>query len=248
MRIIAKLDIKGSNVVKTVRNEGLKVVGEPIALARKYYKDGIDEIVYMDIVASLYGRNLDFDLLKAVSKDIFVPLTVGGGIRSLHDIESALRAGADKVAINTYAVQHPEFISQAAERFGAQCIVLAIDAKKTDSGRYEVYTDGGREKTGVDVLEWVQKATTLGIGEIVLSSVDRDGTRSGYDVDLVRRVSEVASTPVVAHAGAGTLADISEVSHMGVSAVSLSSLLHYEDVSVKEIKEYLAKEGIKVRV
>lgn len=248
MRIIARLDIKGSNVVKTVRNEGLRVVGEPVSLARKYYEDGIDELIYMDIVASLYGRNLDFDLLKAVSTDVFVPLTVGGGIRSLHDIESALRAGADKVAINTYAVHHPEFLSQAIERFGAQCIVLAVDAKKTDSGTYEAYTDGGREKTGIDVMEWITRATELGVGEIMISAVDKDGTRSGYDIDLIEQVAKITTAPVIAHAGAGSLEDVASACHTGASAVSLSSLLHYGDVSVKEIKTSLSDKHMSIRL
>ena len=247
IRIIARIDIKGPNVVKTVRTEGLRVVGEPVVLAQKYYDAGIDEIMYMDIVASLYERNLDFDLLKRVSQNVFIPLTVGGGIRSLGDIAVALRAGADKVAINTYALRNPEFLKEAVERFGAQCIVLAVDAKKKDDGSWEAYTDGGRERTGVDVVSWIKKAIEIGVGEIALTSIDADGTRKGYDLELIKAVSVVSIVPLIVHAGAGKVEDIVEAVQAGGDAVCLSTLLHYNDLEVHDIKKALSASEIPVR-
>lgn len=247
MRVIARLDIKGPNVVKTVRTEGLRVVGDPVALAQKYYEEGIDELVYMDIVASLYQRNLDFELLKAVSENIFVPLTVGGGIRSLNDIASALRAGADKVAINTFAVHNPEFLREACERFGAQCIVLSVEAKKTAEGGWEAYTDGGREKTGVNAVEWISQAIELGVGEILLTSVDADGTRAGYDFELIKAVAG-SRVPVIAHGGAGNEKDVLTAVHAGADAVSASSIYHYGLTSIVQVKHYLRENDIVVRV
>src|SRR3990167_1380635 len=175
VRIIPRLDIKGPNVVKPVMTEALRIVGNPRELAYRYYKEKADEIVYMDIVASLYGRNLDLDQLKTVTEGIFIPITVGGGIRSIGDINNALRAGADKVAINTNAISHPEFLKEAVETFGAQCIVLSVDAKKQANGQYEPYTDGGREKTGKEVVPWVKKAIEMGVGEIMVASIDKEG-------------------------------------------------------------------------
>src|SRR3989344_4585388 len=176
VRIIPRLDIKGPHVVKGIHLEGLRVIGDPSNLAYKYYRDGADEILYLDIVASLYERNFDFDLLKSVSKKIFIPKTVGGGVRSINDINNALRAGADKIAINTFAVHHPEFITEAVHKFGSQCIALSVEAKKTNDGHWETYTDGGREKTGVDSISWIKKAISLGAGEIIITSIDQDGT------------------------------------------------------------------------
>src|SRR3989338_7676631 len=196
IRIIPRLDIKGPHVVKGVHTEGLRIVGIPHKLARSYYEHGADELVYMDIVASLYQRNLDFDLLRSVADVVFIPLTVGGGIRTVHDVNNALRAGADKVAINTYAVRHPPLISAAAKEFGSQCIVLFIEAKKQADGRYEAYTDGGREHSGIDAVEWARRGEELGAGEILVSSIDRDGTRKGYDIELVRRIAASAKVPV----------------------------------------------------
>src|SRR3989344_2937347 len=182
VRLIPRLDIKGSNIVKGVHTEGLRVVGHPKELALKYYQEGADEIAYMDIVASLYDRNLDFDQLRSVCDNIFIPFTVGGGIRSINDINNALRAGADKVAINTHAIHHPEFLAEAARNFGSQCIVLSIEAKKIRVNKWEAYTEGGRERTSVDVVEWARTAIDLGVGEIMLTSIDQDGTQRGYDM------------------------------------------------------------------
>ncbi len=248
MRVIARLDIKGQNVVKTVRTEGLRVVGDPKVLARKYYEGGIDELMYIDIVASLYQRNLDFELLKSVSENIFIPMTVGGGIRSLHDIALALRAGADKVAINTFAVSHPEFLKEAAQKFGSQCIVLSIEAKKTPQGSWEVYTDGGRERTGVDVVAWAKKAIELGVGEILLTSVDVDGTRDGYDIALIKAVAAISPVPVIAHGGAAGAEDMLKAREAGAAAVSASSIFHYNVTTIGAVKETLHEAGVPIRI
>jgi len=248
IRIIPRLDIKGPNVVKGVFAEGLRVVGSPKDLAERYYKEGADEMIYMDIVASLYQRNLDFDLLKSVAENIFVPFTVGGGIRSVHDINNALRAGADKVAINTYAINNPGFLSQAVNVFGSQCIVISIEAKNTDDGKWEAYTDGGREKTGVDAIDWIKRTINLGVGEILLTSIDRDGTKTGYDMELLEAVGSFAPIPVICHGGAGTKSSIEDaISGSRVDAISISSAFHYEDFSISDLKKHLAENNINVR-
>ncbi|PIR93153.1 imidazole glycerol phosphate synthase subunit HisF [Candidatus Falkowbacteria bacterium CG10_big_fil_rev_8_21_14_0_10_43_10] len=249
IRIIPQLNIKGPNVVKPVNTEGLKVVGNPRDLAMRYYQEGADEIIYLDVVASLYQRNLDFDQLKKVCAGIFIPFTVGGGIRSLDDINNALRAGADKIAINTYAVNNPNFISRAIKIFGSQCIVLFVEAKRTGNKKWEAYTDGGREKTGVDAIEWIKKAIKLGVGEILITSVDHDGRRQGYEIDLMKEIASFSPVPVIAHGGAGTPEMIKEVILEGrADAVSASSILHYGEYSLKEIKRHLAGNNINVRL
>lgn len=248
IRIIPRLDIKGPNVVKPIQTEALRVVGNPKEMARRYYDEGADEILYLDIVASLYQRNIDFELLKSATKDIFIPFTVGGGIRSIRDINYALRAGADKVAINTYLVKNPAFISEAVRKFGSQCIVLFVEAKKQPSGMYEVYTDGGREHSGIDALDWIRRAVDLGVGEILITSIDRDGTRRGYDLELLKKVSAIAPIPVIAHGGAGELESLTEaVSLAGADALAVSSIFHYKNNAIGKAKDYLAGQGISVR-
>ncbi|PIQ69032.1 MAG: imidazole glycerol phosphate synthase subunit HisF [Candidatus Taylorbacteria bacterium CG11_big_fil_rev_8_21_14_0_20_46_11] len=248
IRIIPLLNIKGQNVVKPVHTEALRVVGNPRELAKRYYEGGADELIYLDIVASLYQRNLDFDLLKGVAEEIFIPLTVGGGIRTIGDINNALRAGADKVAINTHAILHPEFISEAAKEFGSQCIVLFIEAKKKANGEYEAYTDGGREPSGVNVVDWARRGIEQGAGEILISSIDQDGTRKGYDLSLVERISSVSSIPVIAHGGAGNPESITQVIQEGkADAVALSSVFHYGECTIQEVKQYLSEKDIAVR-
>lgn len=249
IRIIPRLDIKGLNVVKPVMTEALRVVGDPQELAMRYYREGADEIAYMDIVASLYGRNLDFDQLQKVTEGIFIPITVGGGIRSIGDINNVLRAGADKVAINTYATRHPKFLKKAVETFGAQCIVSQVDAKKQPNGRYEVYTDGGREKSGREVVSWTKEVIKMGVGEIMIASIDRDGTRDGYDLALVKSITAFSPVPVIVHGGAGSLDSILEAISVGAAdAVSASSIFHYKDFKTRDVKKYLAKKGINVRL
>ncbi len=249
IRIIPRLDIKGPNIVKPVHTEALRIVGNPIELAQRYYNEGADEIIYMDIVASLYQRNLDFDLLKLVAENIFIPLTVGGGIRTIYDINNALRSGADKVAINTYAVHHPEFISKAVKEFGSQSIVLSIEAKKQPDGTWEAYTDGGRERSGVDAVKWAEKAIELGAGELMITSIDRDGTKRGYELDLIEKIADFANIPVIVYGGAGNLESILEAIKTGkADAVSAASIFHYNNFLISDIKKYLKNSGINVRM
>ena len=203
----------------------------------------------MDIVASLYQRSFDFELLKSVSRDIFVPFTVGGGIRTIQDIRNALRVGADKVAINTHAVKNPEFLSDAAKIFGSQCIVLFIEAKKTGERRWEAYTDGGREKTGLDAVEWAKRAVDLGVGEILITSIDKDGTQKGYESELVSAITSWAPIPVIAHGGSGAFESVEKVIFKDkADAVALSSSFHYKNFSVKELKEHLFDKSVDVRL
>lgn len=248
IRIIPRLDIKGPNVVKGIHCEGLRIIGNPKELAMKYYKDGADELLCMDIVASLYQRNFDFDILRSLVQNIFIPITVGGGIRSINDINNALRAGADKVAINTYGIQNPKFLNEAVKKFGSQCIVLSVEAKRQNNNMWEAYTDGGREYTGINAIEWIKKAINLGVGEIVLTSIDREGSRKGYDLDLINAVTAFADIPVIAHGGANTKESIIEVLIKArPDAVALSTPLHYNDWTIKNLKKMLIKNKFNVR-
>ncbi|MFH1325863.1 MAG: imidazole glycerol phosphate synthase cyclase subunit [Candidatus Falkowbacteria bacterium] len=249
IRIIPRLDIKGPNVVKPVYTEALRIVGNPIELAQRYYNGGADEIIYMDIVASLYQRNLDFDLLKSVAENIFIPLTVGGGIRTIYDINNALRSGADKVAINTYAVHYPEFIFEAVKEFGSQSIVLSIEAKKQSDGTWEAYTDGGRERSGMDAVKWAKKAIELGAGELMITSIDRDGTMCGYELDLIKKIADFANIPVIVYGGAGNPKSVLKVIKEGkADAVSAASIFHYNNFLISDIKKYLKNSDINVRL
>lgn len=249
IRIISRLDVKGPNIVKGIHTEGLRVVGNPVDLAIKYYQQNADEIIYLDIVASLYERNLDFDLLKSVAQNIFIPMTVGGGIRSLGDINNALRAGADKVAVNTFAVKHPEFLKSAVSQFGSQCIVLSVEAKKIGADNWEAYTDGGREKTGVDAVNWIKQAIDIGIGEIILTSIDMDGTKKGYELPLISRIAEFSPVPVIAHGGASGPESIAELfAKTNVDAASIASILHYDNYSISDIKAYLKEAHLKINL
>lgn len=249
VRIIPRLDIKGPNVVKGIHMEGIRIVGNPRELALAYTAQGADELVIMDVVASLYQRNLDFELLKTIVDDIYIPITAGGGIRSLHDMSQALRAGADKVALNTYAIHHPEIIREAAETFGAQCVVVSIEAKKIHNGFWEAYTDGGREKTGINAIDWARKAIAMGAGELMVTSIDAEGARGGFDHDLIREVSSLSPISVIAGGGAGALETISEIiAAGGPDAVAIASVLHYGDMTVQEVKNHLLKQKIPVRL
>lgn len=232
IRVIPRLDVKGTNVVKGVHLEGLRVVGEPGKFAQAYYLDGADEIIYMDSVASLYGRNNLHNIVSQAAEHIFIPLTVGGGIRTLEDVQSLLKAGADKVAINTALFKTPELISQVAERFGSQCMVVSIDVVKNEHGQYVCLTDNGREETGVEVMSWVDKVIELGAGEILLTSVDQEGTGEGFDLELIKMVSNHAPIPVIACGGAGNNSHVFDVVEQGCAdAVSVASILHYEMLS-----------------
>lgn len=228
IRLIPRLDIKGPNLVKGVHMEGLRVLGKPESFARFYCEQGADELIYMDAVASLYGRNSLLEIVERTSKEIFIPLCVGGGLRSVDDIRTVLRAGADKVSINTAAVRRPELIREASRAFGSSTIVVAIEAIRRSDGRYEAYVDYGREKTGVDAFDWALQAVDLGAGELVVTSIDREGTGKGFDVELTRRISESVPIPVIAHGGAGSATDICDVIVNGrADAVNIASILHY---------------------
>lgn len=227
-RIIPRLDIKGPNVVKGVHFEGLRVLGRPELFASIYYEDGADELIYIDTVASLYGRNNLEEIVRKTAEKIFIPLTVGGGVRSVKDMENLLRAGADKIAINTAAILNPALISEGAKVFGSQCIVLSVQAKERGPGKYECLTDNAREETGIDVFDWVRRAVDLGAGEILLTSVDRDGTGRGYDIGLTSTVAMMVSVPVIASGGAGCIRHVQDVVDLGkADAVCAASIFHY---------------------
>ena len=244
IRIIPRLDIKGPNLVKGIHLEGLRVLGKPEHFAEYYYENGADELIYMDVVASLFGRNSLLHTIERTSKKIFIPLTVGGGLRTLDDIRTVLEAGADKVSINTAAVQRPELIKEASRRFGSSTIVVSIEAIKKSDGFYEAYTDNGREKTGVDVFDWALKVVELGAGEIMLTSIDREGTGKGFDLELTRKVSESVPIPVIACGGAGKISHVNDVITEGkADAVSLASILHYNFVKQYKTDDDFSGEG-----
>ena len=248
LRIIAKLDVKPPYVVKPVHFEGLRKVGKPAELARKYYEQGADEIIYIDIVASLYQRELLVPHIQETSENVLVPLGVGGGVRNLNDFSSLFHSGADKVLINTEAVQRsPDLINQASVTFGAQSVVLNIEAKKLPFGTWECYTDCGRIRSSRNVLEWVQEAEKRGAGEIVLQSVDRDGRHRGFDLDLIQQVVNLVDIPVVAASGAGTLEDILSVAKIpNLGGIAIASLLHYDEYTIEDIRVFLREHGVEV--
>jgi cyclase len=248
IRIIARLDIKGPNLIKGIHLEGLRVMGSPNEHALRYYRQGADELIYMDCVASLYGRNHLGDIIKAAAKDIFVPMTVGGGIRSVDDVTEILRAGADKVAVNTAAVANPQLISNIARRFGSQSMVLSIEAKQVSPDHWEVYTNNGRERTGLDVVEWVKHGVAMGAGEILVTSVDKEGTRKGFDVALVKAVSSEIAVPVIASGGMGKPEDLlAVVNEGGADAVAMADILHYKRAEIGGIRAIAEKAGLGVR-
>jgi cyclase len=248
IRLIPRLDIKGQNLIKGIHLEGLRVIGDPQEFATWYYNQGADELIYMDIVASLYGRNNLLEIVQRTAQHVFVPMTVGGGIRSTEDVKTILRAGADKVAINTAALGRPELITEVARQFGSQCMVLSIEAKKIREGFWEAYTDNGRERTGKDVIEWAIRGLELGAGEILLTSVDQEGTGKGFDCELVRKVSEAVSVPVIASGGMGNPQHLIDVCRQGnADAVAMADIIHYKKMSLPEIRNQVSMEGISVR-
>lgn len=276
VRIIPRLDIKGPNLVKGIHLEGLRVLGKPEDFAEYYYKNGADELLYVDIVASLYDRNSLHEIITKTAKKIFIPLTVGGGIRDINDIKQILRAGADKVSLNTAAIKNPPLIQKASRLFGSSTIAVTIEAIKQSNNRYLAYTDNGREFTNIDVLPWAKKVEELGAGEIILTSIDKEGTGLGFDLDLIKLVSNSVSIPVVAHGGPGTLQHLRDAIEMGASAISVASMLHYDflkknsspvdadegnstfltsgkpptyikPASIKQIKKYLSAKNITCR-
>jgi len=248
IRLIARLDIKGPNLIKPINLEGLRVIGSPNEYALRYYNQGIDELIYMDSVASLYGRNSLGDIVKNAAQDIFVPITVGGGIRSIDDVTEMLRCGADKVAVNSAAVKNPTLISDIAQRFGSQCMVLSIEAKRIASDVWEVYIDNGRERTDLDVIEWVKRGVELGAGEILLTSIDQEGTRKGFDISLVQSVTNQVSVPVIASGGMGHKEDFIDVVSEGrADAVAIADIFHYKRETVQSVRRAAILNGIKVR-
>lgn len=248
IRLIARLDIKGSNLIKGVHLEGLRVIGSPAEYAQKYYMQGADELLYMDCVASLYGRNHLADMIRDAAQNIFVPMTVGGGIRSLDDATELLRSGADKVAVNTAAITRPALISEIAHRFGSQCMVLSVEAKEVADGRWEAFTDGGRERSGRDAVEWAKEAVALGAGEILVTSIDREGTRRGFDIRLTRAVSETVGVPVIASGGMGRPEHIiTAVQEGGADAIAIADMLHYNRASIDDVRVVALNHGISVR-
>lgn len=248
-RIIARLDVKSHNVVKGIHLEGLRVMGQPGDLARQYYAHGVDELLFMDVVASLYGRNNLLPVVMDAAKDVFVPLTVGGGIRSLDDIFAVLRAGADKVAINTEAVARPEIIREAAQAFGSQCIVLSVEAKFREGGWWEALTDNGRQTTGRNVMEWIKEAESLGAGELLITSVDQEGTRKGFDLGLAAEVRKQIKIPVIFCGGAGAIEDVADILVSGkVDAVCCASIFHYGICRIPDLKRALMAKNLDVRL
>ncbi|MFP4081133.1 MAG: imidazole glycerol phosphate synthase subunit HisF [Candidatus Aminicenantes bacterium] len=247
VRIIPCLDVEDGKVVKGIKFKGIRYAGDPEELAGLYNHQGADEIIFLDIAATYKSRKIMIDVVEKVSKKVFVPLTVGGGIRNIQDMRELLNAGADKVSICSAALENPELIRDGAAVFGSQCMVLSIDAKRMDDS-WHAFVKGGREDTGIDALEWAQRGEQLGAGEILLNSIDSDGTRAGYDLELTRRVSEKASIPVIASGGAGNLNQIFEAIETGkADAVLVASLLHYKEYSVSDIKSYLKKRWIRIR-
>lgn len=245
IRIIPRLDIKGPNLVKGIHLEGLRVLGKPERFAKYYYESGADELMYCDVVASLYGRNTLTDIIKRTAEEVFIPITVGGGIRTLDDIKTVLRAGADKVSLNTAVINRPALVSEAANRYGSSTIIVSIEAIKIPNGSYEAYTDNARESTGVDAVEWAIRASELGAGEILVTSIDREGTGTGFDVDLIQAISSNVSVPVIASGGAGEITHIHEVlDQCDVGAVTVGSMLHYGAMTLIEtVAEEYSSEG-----
>jgi cyclase len=248
IRLIPRLDVKGPDLIKGIQLEGVRKLGDPQAFARRYYQQGADEILYIDAVASLYARDTMADIVRRTAEQVFVPITVGGGLRSVDDVRDMLRAGADKVAINSEATRRPELISEVARRFGAQCMVLQIDAKRSGPGTWEAYRDCGREHTGLDVVQWARQAQELGAGEILLTSVDCEGTRKGFDIELTRAVSKAVTIPVIASGGFGALPHLVDVVEQGgADAVAIAWMLHFDKIPLPAIRAHALERGLPVR-
>lgn len=248
-RIIPCLDVNNGRVVKGVNFVNLIDAGDPVECAKVYDKAGADELVFLDITASSDNRDTVVDMVKAVAKQVFIPFTVGGGIRSVEDFRKILNAGADKVSVNSAAVKNPSLIKEAAEKFGRQCVVVAIDAKRHEKGGWDVYLNGGRVNTGIDALKWAKQAEDLGAGEILLTSMDCDGTKAGYDIELTRAVSESVSIPVIASGGAGTMEHFLSAFREGkADAVLAASLFHFKEIEIKDLKQYLRDNGESIRL
>ena len=246
-RIIPCLDVDNGRVVKGVNFIGLKDAGDPVEVAKRYNDEGADEITFLDITASYENRDTIVDIVKEVAREVFIPLTVGGGIRKLEDIYKLLNVGCDKVSINSSAVKDPSFINESSKRFGSQCIVVAIDVKK-DANNWNVYIKGGRENTGLDAIKWAKEVVDRGAGEILLTSMDTDGTKAGYDNEIIKAISSIVNVPVIASGGAGTMQHIKETFESGADAALAASIFHFREIDIMDLKRYLKKEGIAVRL
>ena len=239
MRTIARIDIKNQSVIKGINLEGLRKIGNPEKIIKEYYLNGIDEIIIIDSVASLYGRNNLFDLIKNITKDIFVPIVLGGGIRSLKDIEKSLNSGADKVSINSKALEDPNFLSKAISNFGESTILVSIEAKKIGDEKWEAYKFCGREKTNLNIIDWIKKIQDKGCGEILLTSIDKEGTETGFDIELINNVYDIVKKPLIISGGCGNLGHIKEINKFKNLSIALASVLHYRNLKISEIKKEL---------
>lgn len=246
IRMIARMDIKGPNLIKSIHLEGLRIIGDPHQYALNYYNQGADELLYMDVVASLYGRNNLSEIVEKTAENVFIPITVGGGIRSVEDARKLLRCGADKIAINTAAVSKPQLISELAEVFGSQCVVLSIEAKCIED-QWIVYTDNGRERTQLRVLDWCQTAVELGAGEILLTSIDQEGTGMGFDYNLIQLISKAVTVPIIASGGMGTSEHLRKAVHAGADAIAMADVLHYGKMNMQQIKQEAFQPGVRIR-
>lgn len=246
IRLIARLDVKGKNLVKGIQYEGLRKLGDPHDFAKRYYEQGIDELLYLDTVASLYGRNNLSDILQKTTQDIFIPITAGGGLRSVEDVGLVLKMGADKAAVNTAALHRPELISELAKAYGSQCVVLSVQAKRWESG-WEAYFDNGRERSGKDALDWIRQAEHWGAGEVLITSVDAEGRQKGMDQELIAAVRQATELPVIAAGGVSCAEDIVKAANEGADAVSVASILHYDKTNVSALKQEILKAGVEVR-
>ena len=246
-RIIPCLDVKNGRVVKGVNFENLIDAGDPVAQAKFYYEQGADELCFLDIAASEENRGVILDVVKKVAEVCFFPFTVGGGIKEIQDFSNLLKCGADKVSVNSAAIKNPNLISEASNKFGAQCVVVAIDAKKNSSGNYEIFTHGGKVPTGIDAIEWAKKAEALGAGELLVTSMDKDGTKSGYDLELLQKITSQVTIPVIASGGVGNLEHLRDGIKAGASAVLAASIFHFKEYSIKQAKDFLNQNGVAVR-
>ncbi len=246
-RIIPCLDVKDGRVVKGVNFGSLVDAGDPVSQAKFYYEEGADELCFLDITASIEKRDIIIEVVKKVAQTCFIPFTVGGGIRAINDFSNLLQSGADKVSINSAAIKNPQIIKEAANKFGSQCVVVAIDAKKNNHGNYEIFTHGGTKSTGIDAINWAMQVQELGAGEILLTSMDRDGTKQGFDLDLTAKISEKLTIPVIASGGVGNLDHLCDGIRAGASAVLAASIFHFKEYSIKEAKEFMKNQNLAIR-